>query len=147
MKYLKKLKHLFLFLLSLNLVSCTYLSQNMRSDEEKMVDLEKLVATTHKIYSWQDFDKLVPMIDGLPNQIMRDISKAYKGVKFNEVSVDQVTYKDGLEKAYSVFEIKSFRNPSFVVESHFDQIEWIFKASEGGWRIKSISIGKSKELE
>lgn len=127
--------------------SCTFISQSIKSDEQKMMDLENLVSQVQKIYAWQDFNKLVPMIDGLPNEIMRKIAKAYKNVKFHEVSIDEVTFKEGVERAYSTLEIKSFHASEAVVESHIDQIEWVFKPIEGGWRIKSISVGEAKKLD
>lgn len=145
----------FLLIVSIALVSitsCTFVSQSMKSDEERISDLEIMVEKISKIYSWKSYNELAKYIDGNPSNIIRDLNRKYKEIRISEVNVDRIDTESKAdaqdeEKAYSILEVKSFTVPKNILETHYDQIEWVFKASEDGWRIKKIDMGKANSKE
>ncbi len=137
-------KIIFVLLLSFGF-GCSMLSESFKNELDRKMELEVLVNKVNQTLAWQTFDELVPLIEGNPHELMRMLTKEYKTTKINEVEVDQVTFEEESFRAYSVFKISAFSSPTYVLESHFDQIEWVYKAEEGGWKIKNLVIGRKSD--
>jgi hypothetical protein len=134
---------LILIVLSLSLFNCSSISNSLLNEKDKKAELEKILPKVVQIYLWKSYGDLGKYLkDSDDDELLRSISKNYQDIKISDVLKDQINYENQATRAFVVLEVKSFSAPNYVLQSHFDQMEWKFDNSTG-WKLIKVDFGKA----
>ena len=96
-----------------------------------------------QIYLWKSYGDLGKYLkDPDDDGMLKALLKGYQDHKISDVLKDQVTYESEATRAFVVLEVKSFSAPTYVLESHFDQMEWKFETATG-WKLVKVDMGQA----
>ena len=123
--------------------SCSYIKYSTMGDEGRMNELRMVSAKIVKAVSWSEFMEVAPKTTiSSRDKILRDLSTAYRERKIKDVKETELDFGDDFKTAYQVIQVQSFSAPTYAVESEIFQFEWVYDASDEGWKIDKLTFGK-----
>jgi hypothetical protein len=122
--------------------ACSYIRHSVSTESDRKVDLYALTTKVIKAYQWQSFEELSPMMSPkLSTDSLYSLNRFYKTKKIKEVEVEQLDFEEDAFKAYQIISVRTFSAPTYMLETHLDQITWEFTKEHGTWKIIKIDTG------
>lgn len=135
------LKFKILFLLLFSLTSCTSIVNMSSSAEGRKEMLTNVAEGFHKDLYWKAYDRLgEKIVPAYRETYVRNVSESCKKEKIMEVEVKSITYFEDSMKARILIEIKSFKEPTYTVQTRKELETWKFVSLEGGWLMESSEL-------
>lgn len=132
----------YLLICLLSSSACSYLRRTVSTESDRKVDLYALTTKVIKAYQWQSFEELSPMLSpDMSTDSLYSLNRFYKSKKIKEVEVDQLDFDEDAFKAYQIISVRTFSAPTYLLETHLDQITWEFTKEHGAWKIIKIDTG------
>ncbi len=132
-------KFTFLLLSFLTIFSCTSILNVSTSASGREAMLRDITQKFHKDLYWKIYDNLSENISPpFREQYINSVKQSCKAEKIMEIEVQNIEFFEDSKKAHVVIQIKSFKEPRYMVETRKEKETWIFASLNGGWLLESV---------